>query len=342
DLFRRANLACILPFYAKTLRPLGACYLESSETKGVKPMSFGMDWHSRSLRLINLALLFLVIAPAALAQTNWTQLAPFPEPNEEILGVPAGGKLYVMAGLVSAPIWTPIGLVYEYDPATNHWTKKKPMALPAHHVALTEYHGKIYAFGGFVAPQSGPAAWVPINNSWEYDPATDTWKALAPLPTKRGSPLAAVVNDKIYVIGGATTPPGSKQTSINMMQAQLCLGTVEEYDPATNTWRERTPMPTPRNHAAIGVVNGKIYVIGGRVGAAFIALASDTSVVEEYDPATDKWGPPPRSHAHRAQRARRRRVQRPSLRRRRRVPGSSDDGHIPCCRGVRSGPKRLD
>src|SRR5579883_1173706 len=72
-------------------------YLESSETKGVKPMSFGMDWHSRSLRLINLALLFLVIAPAALAQTNWTQLAPFPEPNEEILGVPAGGKLYVMA-----------------------------------------------------------------------------------------------------------------------------------------------------------------------------------------------------------------------------------------------------
>ena len=48
-------------------------------------------------------------------------------------------------------------------------------------------------------------------------------------------------------------------------------------------------MPTPRNHAAIGAVNGKIYVIGGRVGAAFIGLASDTSVVEEYDPATDKW-----------------------------------------------------
>ena len=48
-------------------------------------------------------------------------------------------------------------------------------------------------------------------------------------------------------------------------------------------------MPTPRNHAAIGAVNGKIYVIGGRVGAAFIGLASDTSVVEEYDPAADKW-----------------------------------------------------
>src|SRR5207302_9557276 len=79
------------------------------------------------------------------------------------------------------------------------------------------------------------------------------------------------------------------------------VGTVEEYDPATNTWRARSPMPTARNHAAIGVVNNKIYVIGGRIGAAFISVASNTDVVEEYDPATDTWGavrarmPSPRS-----------------------------------------------
>jgi N-acetylneuraminic acid mutarotase len=72
----------------------------------------------------------------------------------------------------------------------------------------------------------------------------------------------------------------------------MSVGTVEEYDPAANTWRERSAMPTPRNHAAIGVVNGKIYVIGGRVGAAFIGLASDVSVVEEYDPASDQWSGP--------------------------------------------------
>ncbi len=44
-------------------------------------------------------------------------------------------------------------------------------------------------------------------------------------------------------------------------------------------------MPTARNHAAAGVVDGKLYVIGGRVGAAFMGVASDTDVVEEYDPA---------------------------------------------------------
>jgi N-acetylneuraminic acid mutarotase len=243
-----------------------------------------------TIQFVFVMLGLLFATPPAHAQGKWEKLAPFPEPAEEILGAAAGGKMYVFAGL--APVWKPMGLVYEYDPATDHWTKKKPMALPSHHLAFTEYHGKIYGFGGFVYPQSGPPAWVPINNAWEYDPATDTWKALAPMPSKRGSPVAAVVGDKIYVIGGATTLPGTTDPAINQSTPQLCLGTVEEYDPEKNTWRERSSMPTPRNHTTAGVVNGKIYVLGGRVGAAFINLASDISVVEEYDPATDKWGTP--------------------------------------------------
>jgi N-acetylneuraminic acid mutarotase len=227
---------------------------------------------------------------AARAQGTWVKLAPFPEPAEEISGASAAGKMYVFAGL--APVWKPVGIVYEYDPATNRWTKKHQMALPSHHVAFTTYRDKIYAFGGFVLPESSPPGWLPINNAWEYDPGTDTWKALAPMPSKRGSALAAVVGDKIYVVGGATIIPGSKETAVFPTHPHMSVGTVEEYDPATNTWRERSAMPTPRNHAAIGVVNGKIYVIGGRVGAAFIGLASDISVVEEYDPATDQWSGP--------------------------------------------------
>jgi N-acetylneuraminic acid mutarotase len=237
------------------------------------------------------ALVGIILAePAAYGQGKWLKLAPFPQPAEEISGAAAGGRMYVFAGL--APIWKPVGMVYEYDPGTDKWTKKRPMALPSHHVAFTEFRGKIYAFGGFVLPESGPPGWTPINNAWEYDPAADTWQALAPMPSKRGSSLAAVVGDRIYVIGGATTIPGSKETAVYPTRPHMSVGTVEEYDPVSNTWRERSAMPTPRNHAAIGVVNGKIYVIGGRVGAAFIGLASDISVVEEYDPATDQWSGP--------------------------------------------------
>ena len=109
----------------------------------------------------------------------------------------AGGKMYVFAGL--APVWKPKALVYEYDPSSDKWTERKKMALPSHHVAFAEYQGKIYAFGGFIPPQSGPPAWVPIDNSWEYDPATDSWKALAPMPTNRGAAAAAGCEASSYV-----------------------------------------------------------------------------------------------------------------------------------------------
>lgn len=224
------------------------------------------------------------------AASPWATLAPFPEPSEELLAATANGKLYIFAGL--APGWKPKALVVEYDPANNTWTKKKPMALPSHHVAFASYGDKIYAFGGFKYPDSGPAAWEPVNNAWEYDPATDNWKALAPMPNKRGAMTATVVDGKIYVIGGAGVMPGSTETSIHPARRHMVVGTVEEYDPKTDTWRNRAALPTPRNHHAAAAVNGKIYVIGGRIGAAFITSASNTDIVEAYDPATDSWSRP--------------------------------------------------
>ena len=93
----------------------------------------------------------------------------------------------------------------------------------------------------------------------------------------------------MYVIGGASVHPGQKVVGLSAQVPHRALGTNEMYDPETNTWQERSPMPTSRNHAAIGVVNGKIYVLGGRLGSVFVN-ASPTDVVEEYDPATDFWG----------------------------------------------------
>ena len=232
-----------------------------------------------------LVLLTIFITPV-LAQGRWIKLTPFPEPAEELLGASANGKLYVFCGL--APGWKPIGMVYEYDPAADKWTKKKPMPLASHHVSFTEHKGKIYAFGGFVLPQSGPPAWVPIDNAWEYDPASDSWRALAPVPTKRGSPVAVSAGDRIYVIGDAVAGPG--QSAVHPQRPHTSVGTVEEYDPATNTWRQRAPMPTPRNHMVGGAINGKVYVASGRVGAAFISGgSSNVGVIEAYDPATDSW-----------------------------------------------------
>jgi N-acetylneuraminic acid mutarotase len=70
------------------------------------------------------------------------------------------------------------------------------------------------------------------------------------------------------------------------------VATVEEYDPAANSWKTVRPLLLARNHHATVGVGDKIYVIGGRVGAAFISSASNNvDLVEMYDPATDLWTP---------------------------------------------------
>jgi N-acetylneuraminic acid mutarotase len=57
------------------------------------------------------------------------------------------------------------------------------------------------------------------------------------------------------------------------------------YDPATNTWVPRTPMPTGRRTMVVGTLNGRAQVMGGE-------RTSDGGTFpqnEEYDPVTDSW-----------------------------------------------------
>jgi N-acetylneuraminic acid mutarotase len=239
----------------------------------------------RTFAVLATGFFVVLLATSAFTQARWTRLAPFPEPDEELYGVAAGGKMYVLGGFGGGKAR---GGVFEYDPAADRWTKKKPMARPVHHQAMAEYQGKIYVFGGFVFPSSG-GGWEPVDNAWEYDPVADSWKALAPLPMKRGSAVAAEVGGKLYVIGGATTVEGSKETAINGNGPARVLTVNDVYDPATNTWQSRAPMALGRNHAFGGAVNGKIYVIGGRTAHAFITVSTNTDIVEEYDPATNMW-----------------------------------------------------
>jgi Kelch motif len=81
-----------------------------------------------------------------------------------------------------------MGMVMEYDLGTDKWTRKGDMPQLLHHVALAEAGGRVYMFRGFTLPGKGKAAWVPVNQAWEYDPRADKWRALAPLPSARALP----------------------------------------------------------------------------------------------------------------------------------------------------------
>jgi N-acetylneuraminic acid mutarotase len=102
----------------------------------------------------------------------------------------------------------------------------------------------------------------------------DPWTTKSPMPSARQSFATSVVNGKIYAIGGAYT------VSIpNVSFTYYDVPIVEEYDPATDTWTTKISMPTTyRSQLAVGVVNDKIYVIGGEDGSESLSL------VEEYEP----------------------------------------------------------
>jgi len=62
------------------------------------------------------------------------------------------------------------------------------------------------------------------------------------------------------------------------------IATVEAYDPTTDSWTTKTPMPTPRNALGVGSVNGMLYAVGGQS-----TTVSAIGTNEAYDPATNTW-----------------------------------------------------
>ena len=95
------------------------------------------------------------------------------------------------------------------------------------------------------------------------------WTQKTDMPTPRMQLATAVVNGKIYAIGGLNG--GSRSA-------------VEEYDPERDIWTKKVDMPTARGGIAASAVDGQIYVFGGH-RVAFQPL--DT--VQMYDPAKNKW-----------------------------------------------------
>lgn len=122
------------------------------------------------------------------------------------------------------------------------------------------------------------------------DATENTWVSEAPMHEARENLGVASVNGKIYAIGGDTLS-GFWTYSMGFSGTPTggVVGTNEEYDPTTNTWTFKTPMPTPRTGFAIASYENKIYCIGGATSHNIYTGATLTAVNEVYDPVTDTW-----------------------------------------------------
>ena len=98
---------------------------------------------------------------------------------------------------------------------------------------------------------------------------------MAPIATARAAHAMAVLDGKLYAVGGYSNNGG-------------VLSSVERYDPATNAWEAVAPMALARFGAGVAALEGKLYAVGGRVEEDDeVDRPADT--VERFDPATNAW-----------------------------------------------------
>jgi len=154
-------------------------------------------------------------------------------------------------------------------PEVNGWSLSAPLPVPTSEQTVVELGGKIYIAGGYAHDR------IPVDYLWIYDPATNRWSAGPPLPIAMHHAPGAAVNGKLYILGGEAGGAGTGLPS-------LYLNSVFELDPQVGEWIARVPMPTSRSAGGAAVIDGRIYVAGGRT----VQTGADFAM---YDPATDVW-----------------------------------------------------
>jgi len=221
------------------------------------------------LVLCSLVVAFPNIETVRAAEDSWTTLTEMPTARSGLGVAVVDGKIYAIGGHPLGGVTTDINK--EYDPAMDKWISKKSMPGPLAWFGIAVYQNEIYVIGG---------AWFlsgsEKNSVWVYNPATDIWNtSKTSMPTARGGIEANVVDGKIYVIGGTNSDGITNVTEV--------------YDPATDTWATKTPIPTPVYSYASAVVDDKIYIIGGLTQTANSTLQSRIDLNQIYDPKTDTW-----------------------------------------------------
>lgn len=249
---------------------------------------------------------------------TWRRVADLPLPSRAFAATAYRGAIYVVGGLQEAPDdmlrqavmryhpaedrweilndlpWFAIeaGLfvvsdtmfvvggrletVGRYDPATDSWEARPSLPQPRDEAAMGAGEGAIYVVGGNTDSQGAP----PANEAvLIYDVSAGTWTYTAgPSAALRRSAAAAVLTDRLFVIGGF--PMASTGSAIpNPTPA------VPVLDLPSQSWSAVPDLPFGRWGLSAAAVNGRVHVIGGSVLDDDPARSTHVA----FDPGAGEW-----------------------------------------------------
>jgi N-acetylneuraminic acid mutarotase len=200
--------------------------------------------------------------------------------------MPTSALLLPMAGLCLITL-SAFAQSTQPEPDRGVWRTAASAPTMRTEVAAVTLRDTIYLVGGFESPSLSNVLNLAITATVEaYDPSTDRWTTKAPMPVGLHHVGIGVTGGRLYVIGGY------RQSGLSVWNP---VATVYAYDPATDTWAGRAPMPTARGALSVTEHEGKLYAIGGYEGKA------NSAAVEVYDPESNSWVsraplPTPRDH----------------------------------------------
>lgn len=228
----------------------------------------------------------------SIRRVTWARILPIePESRMHMLGLVcllfAIAVFFLTSASVADPIGTPTDRTSVYDPGQPRaasgvtWGGFDPLPAARKNMGVVAVGNTLYVVGGDDA--SGPTSSVLAYDTGLRDQSVAgkiaQWATKAPLPEPRASLGVAVLDGKIYAVGGERDG------------APIAAASV--YDPATDMWSALPPLPEGRTDLAAAAANGKLYVLGGTTVAGTGPQRPGLAMVSVYDPATKQWSAAP-------------------------------------------------
>jgi N-acetylneuraminic acid mutarotase len=201
---------------------------------------------------------------------SWRAVGDFPQALNHANAAVVGDRLFVTGFYVGSSMSNTSRQVFEYDPDQDRWAERTPMPSGTERATgcVAVLGNEIYVFGGGRAGST-------VTDASAYDTAADSWQSLPALPEAREHCAAGAIDGVIYIAAG-------RAGSITGFRPKTLA-----YDPATMTYAEKAPLPTPRGGIASAVLGGRLFVFGGEGNAA--ASSGVFPNIDAYDPRSNTW-----------------------------------------------------
>jgi uncharacterized delta-60 repeat protein len=225
----------------------------------------------------------------------WTPIAPLPTLLSNASAVTDGTDIYIVGGINGSGV--PQSSAYRYNVGSNSYVSLSPSPTATWNQAAVYLNGKIYKFtgtgfggptnaldiynlstntwtsgafypsslsfvsgftqNGFVYGGGGQTSGgVGTTNTYRYDPVANAWNdvSIADLTSTKFDAATTVFNGMPMLVGGYGN--GNMPSDITVR--------LVAWNSSTNTWSNYSNLPSERAEMGAAVLNGSLYVIGGR------------------------------------------------------------------------------